>query len=152
MSWFYVFLKFIHIFAAIVAVGSNITYGLWNARIRNSPEHAAFALKGLKFLDDRVANPAYGVLLLTGLVMVFVGHWQFTSLWILAALVLFVVVLVLGVGLFTPVLRDQIRLADAGQTASPDFARLAKRSAILGPIVGIAVILILVMMVFKPTL
>ena len=148
----YLVLKFIHIFAAIVAVGSNITYGLWNARLRSAPEHAAFTLKSLKFLDDRIANPAYGVLLLTGLIMVFVGHWQFTSLWILLALVLFVVVLVLGVGLFTPVLRDQIRLADAGQMVSPEFARLARRSAILGPIVGIAVILILAMMVFKPTL
>jgi uncharacterized membrane protein len=152
MSWFYLVLKFIHILSAIVAVGSNITYGLWNARIRTAPEHSAFTLKSLKFLDDRIANPAYGVLLLTGLIMVFVGHWAFASLWIIGALVLFIVVLVLGVGLFTPVLRGQITLAEAGDTSSPEFARLARRSAILGPIVGIAVILILALMVFKPTL
>jgi hypothetical protein len=59
MFSFYVLLKFIHIASAIVAVGSNITYGVWNARAGSDPSHAGFALKGVKFIDDRIANPAY---------------------------------------------------------------------------------------------
>ncbi|TMF50713.1 MAG: DUF2269 family protein [Chloroflexi bacterium] len=82
----YVVLKFIHILAAITAVGANITYGVWNARSQADPAHLGFTLKGIKFLDDRIANPAYGVLLLTGLVMVFVNSWPITSLWIVVAL------------------------------------------------------------------
>jgi len=144
-------LKLIHIFSAIVAVGSNVTYGVWNARIASDSAHASFALKGIKFIDDRIANPAYGILFLTGLIMVFTGSWGF-QLWVIVAIVLFVAVAVIGFGVFTPLLRNQIRLADSGETTSAEFEALERRSRMLGPILGILVLLILVMMVFKPTL
>ena len=147
----YLVLKFIHIFAAIIAVGSNITYGVWNARSHADPAHLGFALKGIKFLDDRIANPAYGVLLVTGLVMVFM-QWKITALWIVIALILFAAIVVLGVGFYSPMLRNQIRLVEAGQTSSPEYARLAGLSRRFGPGLGIIVVVILVMMVFKPSL
>ena len=152
MAGVYLALKFIHILSAIVAVGANITYGVWNARSQADPAHLGFALKGLKFLDDRIANPAYGVVLLTGLVMIFVGHWSITSLWIVLALVLFVILVVVAVAFYTPLLRDLIKLVDAGDTSSPAFSRLAGRNRALGPGIGVIVVLVLVMMVFKPTL
>jgi uncharacterized membrane protein len=148
----YFVLKFIHILSAIVAVGANITYGVWNAFAAREPAHLGFALKGIRFLDNRIANPAYGVLLLTGLLMVFVGNLSFTSLWIVVALILFIAVAVLGFAVFTPLLRDQIRMVDAGQTSSPEFEKLSRRSTMLGPVLGVLVVLILVMMVFKPNI
>jgi len=152
MFTFYLLLKFIHIAAAITAVGANVTYGVWNVRAQRDAKHTGFALKGIQFLDNRVANPAYGVVLLTGLVMVFVGNLSITSLWIIVALVLFVVVAVIGVGFFSPLLKNQIRLAEAGDTSSLDFVAASRRAAIAGPVLGFVVALILVMMVFKPTL
>ena len=151
MFTWYLVLKFIHILAAIVAVGSNITYGVWNVRATRDPSHLGFALKGIKFLDDRIANPAYGVLLLTGLIMMFAGSFGF-KLWIIIALVLFAAVVVLGVAFYSPLLKNQIRLVDAGETASPEYARLAAMGARFGPGLGIIVVVILVMMVFKPSL
>ncbi|SRR6266567_1763268 len=147
----YVVLKFIHILSAIVAVGANITYGVWNARISSEPNHAAFTLKGIRFIDNRIANPAYGVLLITGLVMVFM-EWKITDLWIIVALVAFIGIAVLGFAVFSPLLRDQINLAEAGDTSSSGYVRLANRSRTIGPVLGILVVVILVMMVFKPTL
>jgi len=151
MGTVYLILKFIHIASAVTAVGANITYGVWNARIAAEPAHASFALKGIKFLDDRIANPAYGILFLTGLIMIFVGHWGF-ALWLIVAIVLFVVVAALGGAVFTPLLRNQIKLADSGDTTSAEYVRLATRSRSLGPALGLLVLVILVMMVFKPTL
>ncbi len=148
-SW-YLVLKFIHIASAITAV-ANITYGMWNARIAADPTHTSFVLKGIKFLDDRIANPAYGVLFISGLIMVFAGHWGF-ALWVIVAIVLFVAVAAIGGAVFTPLLRNQIRLADAGDTTSAEFTRLANRSRVIGPALGLLVVLILVTMVFKPTL
>src|SRR5215472_5897839 len=101
-SW-YLVLKFIHIASAITAVGANITYGVWNARGAREPAHASFMLKGIQFLDNRIANPAYGVLFLTGLIMVFAGHWGF-ALWLIIAIVLFVALAALGGAVFTPLL------------------------------------------------
>ena len=145
-------LKFVHIAAAITAVGANITYGVWNVRAQSDPAHLGFGLKGIKFLDDRIANPAYGVVLLTGLVMIFVGHWSITSLWIIVALVLFAVVVVLAAGLYSPLLRNLIKLVDSGDTSSPEFERLSSRNRIVGPAIGLVVVVILAMMVFKPSL
>src|SRR5260370_20882350 len=91
MTTFYLILKLIHISAAITAVGSNITYGVWNARIASEPAHTSFALKGIKFLDHRIANPSYGVLFLTGLIMIFSCHCGL-ALWLIVALLLVIVV------------------------------------------------------------
>jgi len=49
--------KYIHILAAIVAIGLNISYAVWIIRAQRDPAHMSFALKGIKFLDDRIANP-----------------------------------------------------------------------------------------------
>jgi uncharacterized membrane protein len=149
-SWYLVF-KFLHILAAIVAVGSNITYGVWSVRAASDQPHLGFALKGIKFLDDRIANPAYGVLLVTGLVMVFM-QWRITALWIIIALVLFAAIVVLGLAFYSPLLKKQIQLVEAGQTSSPEYGRLAALSQRFGPGLGIIVLVILVMMVFKPSL
>src|SRR5256886_10469512 len=129
----YVVLKFIHILSAITAVGANITYGVWSARSQSDPAHLGFALKGIKFIDDRIANPAYGVLLLTGLVMVFLGRWAITSLWIILALLLFAAVVVVAVAFYSPLLAKLIQLVDAGETSSSNFSRRAPRDPQPGP-------------------
>ena len=73
LEW-YLILKWIHVLAAITALGANITYGVWIGRAGGQPETLAFALRGVKFIDDRIANPAYGLLLVTGLGMAWVGR------------------------------------------------------------------------------
>ena len=45
-TWYLVF-KWIHIAAAITAVGANISYGVWNARSQAEPAHLGFALRGI---------------------------------------------------------------------------------------------------------
>ena len=92
----YLVVKYIHILSAIVAVGLNISYAVWILRAQRDPSHTGFALKGIKFLDDRVANPAYGVLLLSGIFMVILGPSKITTFWIDVALVPFAVPAVLA--------------------------------------------------------
>ena len=52
----YLLLKWLHVLLAIAAVGTNLTYGVWIARARRQPELLPFALRGVKLLDDRIAN------------------------------------------------------------------------------------------------
>ena len=94
MNWF-LLLKSLHVLSAIVAVGANITFGVWSALAKREPAHLGFALRGIKFLDGRVANPAYGVLLVTGLIMAFTTY-SITLTWILIGLGVYVVMAVLG--------------------------------------------------------
>src|SRR5919201_3623317 len=107
----YYILKWLHVLLAIVAVGANITYGIWIARsAKGDPKYHAQVLRTIKFLDDRVANPCYGLLLITGGAMVAVsraggvGGWSFTTPWIMASLVLYVVAVVLGIFMYSPAL------------------------------------------------
>jgi hypothetical protein len=83
VTW-YLLLKYLHVLLAITALGSNITYGVWKALGAREPAHAPFALKGIAFIDNRVANPAYGGLLITGLVLLAAGQWGFRG-WVSAA-------------------------------------------------------------------
>src|SRR6266850_3863726 len=149
---FLLIVKYIHILAAIVAVGFNISYVVWIIRARRNPEHTAFALHGIRFLDERIANPSYGVLLITGIAMVFLAGYKLTTLWIDIALVLFVLLIVVAVRFYTPTLRAQIKLVESGDTSSAEFNRLAQRGQVAGQALGVIVLVILAMMVFKPTL
>ena len=92
------------------------------------------------------------MLLLTGILMVFLVGYSFFTLWIEVTLVLFAILVVLAATQYTPTLRDQIKLVEAGETTSAEFTRLAKRGQVVGQVLGAIVLVILAMMVFKPTL
>lgn len=148
----YEFLKFVHVLLAIVAVGFNASYGIWIARAAKEPEHELHVLRGIKFLDDRIANPAYGLLLVVGLALVVVGDWDITTFWILTSLILYVITTVVAMALYSPALRRQISLLEAGRGKSDEYAALSKKAGMLGGILALLVVSIVFLMVTKPTL
>jgi uncharacterized membrane protein len=148
----YLWVKFLHVLMAIVAVGFNATYGIWLARAAKEPQHELHVLRGIKTPDDRFANPAYGLLLLTGIWMVAISFWQITTFWILSALILYAVVILLGIGLYTPTLRRQIRVLETEGPQSEEYQWLARRSTLVGVALAILVVIIVALMVLKPTL
>jgi uncharacterized membrane protein len=145
-------IKFIHILLAIIAFGFNATYAVWIRRAERHPEHLDFALRGVKLLDDYFANPAYLLLLLSGLTMVFLAGYQLSTFWLLAALVLWLIAIVMGYGVYTPTLRSQIRVLASAGPQSAAYRTLSTRGTLVGITLAVLVLLILVMMVFKPTL
>ena len=148
MSW-YSLLKFVHVLLAITAVGSNITYAVWNARGALDPPHLSFALRGMKFIDNRIANPAYGLLLVTGLTLIAVGHWGFRG-WIVAALILFALLIVIAIGFYSRVTSQQIQVLEAAGETSPAYQKLAGQARRYGIISGVLALAIVFMMVVKP--
>lgn len=150
MPVLFLVIKYAHILSAIVAVGFNISYAVWIARAQRDSAHLDFALRGVKFLDDYVANPAYILLLVSGLGMVWVSGYHLSQFWLWGALVLFGALAVMGFGFYTPTLRRQIQtLADKG-AESIEYRRIASRSTALGITLGVIVAIILALMVFKP--
>ena len=148
----YEFLKFLHVLMAVVAVGFNASYGVWLARAAREPEHAAHVLRGIKVLDDRFATPAYVLLLVLGMAMVWESGIGFSTFWIAASLVLYVVVVGVAIVGFTPSLYRQVQLAESGQVGSEEYRQVAKRSGRLGGAIGVIVLVIVFFMVTKPTL
>jgi hypothetical protein len=149
VNWFLV-LKYVHVMLAITAVGSNITYAVWGARASQTPEHLGFSLRGIKFLDDRVANPCYGGLLVTGLIMAAI-HYSFTTTFVVAGIGLFVLLVVVAVALYSPTLSRQIKALDAGGAESELFKQLDRRATAIGIPLAIIALLIVLDMVVKPS-
>jgi hypothetical protein len=148
MSW-YSLLKFVHVLLAITAVGSNITYAAWTGRGAMEPQHLSFALRGIRFLDQRVANPAYGLLLVTGLALVVVGKWGLRG-WIITALILFVVLIVVAVGFYSRVANRQIQVLETAGESAPAYQQLAGQAQLYGIISAVIALVIVFMMVVKP--
>jgi uncharacterized membrane protein len=146
-----VLLKLVHVVAAIVAVGSNVTYAFWLRWAGRDRDRLVATLDGIRRLDSRVANPAYGVLLATGVWMVLAGAYSFTTFWIDAALVLYVTVAVIGGAVYGPAVRRQMNEAERDPN-SAGYVDAERRSTILGAITLVLVLAIVTLMVTKPTL
>jgi uncharacterized membrane protein len=152
LEWLYPWLKIGHILMAIVAVGFNLSYAILIRRATSEPEHLGHVLRTVKLLDERFANPAYGVLFVLGLSMVFIGPYDITDLWVWLAIVLFLTATVLGFAVYSPLLRRQIAAVEGAGPESAEYAAVAGRAGGLGALLGGIVVVILALMVLKPTL
>ncbi len=147
----YLIVKFIHVVLAIVAVGANATYGVWFHRASVNPESAETILRGIKLVDDRIANPAYGLLLVTGLLEAYLGGYGLGTRWIDIALVLYVVLVIVAAAIYSPILKKQIATVASSGVKSPEAMQLAVRGRIVGISLGVLAIVIVFVMVVKPT-
>ncbi|HSV66432.1 MAG TPA: DUF2269 family protein [Mycobacteriales bacterium] len=72
--------------------------------------------------------------------------YSITDGWVVASLLLYLVAFGLVIGLLVPALAKAVELADAGKPAAP----LAGRLAALGGVVSLLLLVITVLMVYKP--
>lgn len=142
-------LKVIHVLAAITAVGANLTYTYWLRYAGTDRDRLVWTMKGIRRLDNFVATPAYVVLAITGVLMVVAGAFSFQAGWIIAAIVLYVLVVILGIALYAPALKRQIAEAEADPTSAA-YAAAASRTNLFGIVTTATVLVIVVLMVTKP--
>ena len=148
----YTVTKFLHVLFAIIAVGYNASYGLWLARAARQPAATQlFALSTIKFMDDRIANPLYGLLALSGLFMVFTAGYPLSTFWIAAALVLYVIALAMAFAVISPNFRAALRALESEGPASAAYTQAMARGRVFGALIGLVVLAIVFLMVVKPT-
>jgi uncharacterized membrane protein len=145
-------LKWVHILLAIAAVGANITYSVWIQRGMANREALPFALRGVKFINNRIANPGYGLLLLTGIGMALVAETSLLTPWLLLSLILWLALILVGMFGYTPTLRKQIALAESVGADNDEYVSVAWRGTFLGIVAGVIVLVIIFLMVLKPAL
>ena len=148
----YLFLKWLHVLGAIVAVGSNLTYFVWLRLGSRSSSSMKFALTGIKFLDDRIAMAGYAVLVVTGLLMVWVNRLPLLTPWIIVPIVLLVVVSAVAAAFFSPSLQRQITLVDSPGPYSVEYKSVSRRVIVSGAVISVLVVAITFLMVIKPPL
>jgi len=146
----YTLLVFIHIFATMVAVGLNASYVIWILRGSKETASLSFALRGIKFIDDYVANPCYLAGGVTGVLMILMGKAVAPFLWV--AIGLYVLAMVIAYGVYTPLLSRQIQMLAAKGAGDAEYQRLAQRSNQIGALMGVLVVVILLLKIFEPPL
>ncbi len=152
----YSILLWVHILCAITALGANITYFPWLFRVGKNPQSIAFTLHTIKMMDDWIANPAYILALFTGDALIRYAEasdgFSYTTPWILTSLVLYAVVAVLGLFVYSPLLKKQIKLVNSVGADAPEYKRMANYGLYLGFAIVAITVLITFMMAVKPLL
>jgi len=157
-TWIQVFL-FLHVVGAVAAVGPTLTYGMWLARgERMGPELRAFALETVSWVDNHLATPAFMVQALTGTALILLIKLRFLhTAWLLTGIGVYVVTTVFAVGLYAPLIRRQIDLAervarDPGDGAAAEYGTVAARARWMGMVALALSLAILYFMIVKPSL
>jgi magnesium-transporting ATPase (P-type) len=148
-QFIYILLVYVHILGALMAIGFNFTYVVWIRRAASDPQTLPFALKGIKFIDDYLANPLYLLAGVTGLAMVLMGKEIRSFLWV--AIAIYVVDMVIAYLVYTPMLSRQIKLLSIKGAASPEYQALATRSNIVGALLGVGALVIVALKIFEPS-
>ena len=144
----YLYLKLLHIFVAVVALGTSAGLGIMLEFYGDDPAHGPFVLRAIERLLALVVLPGYVLMLASGLWMASLA-WSFTAIWIRVALGLWVVgIVVLGWSLAG--VRKQRRLNTSEGRASAQYWRASITSRVSGGAFGLVVVVFLYVMVFKP--
>lgn len=146
----YLGLKWLHIVAACVAFGSNVTHIFWLLSAQRDPASRARILKTIKTIDDRLAVPAYVVTILAGAIM-WLWHWPPDAAWVIVSIVLTSLLAVMGI-LYGPVMKKWILLAEARPWGDPELAAIARSLIFWWAVISLSVLVILYLMVRKPAL
>jgi hypothetical protein len=148
-DFIYTLLVYIHILSGMIAIGFNFTYVVWIQRGKRDRDTLIFALKGVKFLDDYIANPLYIIAGISGVLMILMGKAVASWLWI--AIIIYGVVMLIAYLVYTPLLSRQIRLLAEKGMEAPEYRQIANRSNVIGAMMGMAVIIIVALKIFEPT-
>jgi uncharacterized membrane protein len=142
-------LKVVHVLAAILAVGTSVASTLWLARAGRDRDRLIWALEGSRLFDRRIANPAYLVVLITGVLMVSTGTYRFDQGWVATAIALYALIVVFGIAVFRPAAQRQ-RAEAAADPTSAAYGRIAARTWWYSWLTTSVVAMIVVLMVTKP--
>jgi hypothetical protein len=147
---FYHIVLFFHVLSGVGAIGLNFSYAVWIKRGQKDIASLAFALKGVKFVDDYIANPLYLLAFVSGSGMILMG--KKVEPYLQLAISIYVVAMVIAYALYTPILLRQIQMMEKVGSTSESYLLIAKKSNVIGIIMGIMVLTILALKIIKPTL
>jgi uncharacterized membrane protein len=142
----------LHIFGAIVWVGAHANLQYLALRAERAGDDA-----GLKrVLDDgdalgKIIIPASLVVVIAGVLMVLDGPWSFSMLWIDLGLAGFAATFVTGMFLLDPAGKKLAATVEAEDGFGPSSAAQAKRLLAIARVDGLAIVLVVAVMVAKPT-
>lgn len=145
---------FIHILAGLTWVGSNIFFDgtMHSVLKRHGQVEADRVLERLAWSEKALFIPAPLTVVVTGIIMVLTNEGiRFSNLWVVVSLGLFLLSLVLAGGIGSRMYKQIEAHREAGTVDTPEYGTLLHSMLRLTSIETVATLVIVSMMVFRPT-
>lgn len=168
----------LHIFSAIAGFGTVFFGGVFGQQAAKRKGREGLAIsESFEMVANKIATPLIYLVLVFGILLVFMskGAWSFKMAWVAISLITFIVALGISHGLHRPNLAKMLELsrelaemgpppsaggADANGEGGPpaagpppqaiELAARGKKAAIYGTTLNLLMVVVLVLMVFKP--
>jgi hypothetical protein len=151
-------LLFLHVLAAIVAIGPNFAYSTIRGMGRKEPQHANFGTRITHLISARLVYPVGLVVPATGLSIIALLGIDLTSRalwWLDVAIVIYAAVYVYSFFVQRPIVERIIELTSSPPSPGgppPELPPLAARAQRGGTAMLIALVIVAFLMVVKPQL
>ena len=144
----YEFWVVLHLIAVVVGIGATMLNGLYAAKARPAGGPAAGAIMKANFDVTMVAEKIIYLVPVFGILAVLASDdvWEFDQTWVWLSIVLYVVALGIAHGNQIPAGKKML----AGPSSPEEAEALGKRLAMGGMALDLLVVVIIVLMVWKP--
>jgi uncharacterized membrane protein len=155
--WIAIFL-FLHVMGAIVAFGPTFSFPIIGAMSGKEPQHANFAARVIDTIADQRVEPLAIFQGVTGLVLIWLtGMNPFTQLWLGLGIIVYAFALGYAFMVQRPASKRLVELSSTppppgAAEPSPELMAAVRKSQQGGMILGLSILVIVILMVTKPTL
>jgi uncharacterized membrane protein len=151
------FLLFLHVFGAILAFGPTFAYSIMGSMAAKEPQHANFSSRQVAAIGKGLTYPLAIFQGVTGLLLIFAGDFQTQALWLALGILLYVIAIVYALTVQRNALHHLIELTSSPPPAgasgpSPEVVATVKKIQRGGMFLGLLIVVIVFLMVVKPTL
>ena len=145
---------FLHIVGAIIAFGFGFAVPVIGKMAAAEPQHANWFLRAGKRVGDTILFPASISMAITGAGLIYFGSRTPKEMWLSIAMGIYVIAILVVLFVQRPTMARLIALTSTppGPTGpDPMVPVLLKRSRMVGLGLSLAVLVIVFLMVYKPT-
>jgi uncharacterized membrane protein len=148
------FLLVVHVLGAVVGFGSTFAFAVFPSDAEGLEPGVRAALADISYrLNTRMSAPvAFVIQPVTGLLLTFEtgrNHGFFDHTWLRIAIILYLVLLAIILFVALPDTRHAYEVTRAGRTPDPNY-RGRGNPNVYGPLLGVIIAVIVILMVWKP--
>lgn len=156
MSQFLPLLLFLHVMGAILAFGPTFAYSIMGAMAGREPQHANFSARQVEAIGNKLVYPLAIFQGVTGVLLIVAsGRNLTTEKWLGIAIVLYAIALTYALTVQRNALHRLIELTSTppapGSAPSPEIPATVKKIQRGGMFLGLMIVVIVFLMVVKPT-
>jgi uncharacterized membrane protein len=149
-------LLFLHVLGAIAAFGPTFAYSIMGAMAGREPQHANFSARQTEAIGNKLVYPLAIFQGVTGVLLILSAQISVQQLWLSLGIVLYAIALTYSLTVQRNALHRLIELSSTppapGTPPSPEIPATVKKIQRGGMFLGTLIVVIVFLMVTKPTL